>query len=95
MADIVLNHANIDEAADALTQAGRTMDDAMKDCERAVTTAEQQLQGDLAAAAHSFYLVLSGNDATMTDDLLKGADVLRTMHGLLRDADARAAQGVG
>ncbi|MFJ2863343.1 hypothetical protein [Kitasatospora sp. NPDC087314] len=94
MASIELHHASIDEAADALTQAGSAMHSAMQDCLQAIQTAEHQLKGDLAAAAHSFYQVLAGQDAAMTDDITKGADVLRTMHGLLRDADRRGAAGI-
>ncbi|MFC8448887.1 hypothetical protein [Kitasatospora sp. NPDC057223] len=95
MSDIKLNHANIDEAADALTQASSGMHSRMEDCLRAVQTAEHQLQGDLATAAHEFYTALANSDAAMTDDIAKGAEVLRTMHGLLRDADAKGGQGIG
>ncbi|MFD4395785.1 MULTISPECIES: hypothetical protein [unclassified Kitasatospora] len=94
MADIRLNHANIDEAADALTQAGQGMRTAMDDCMAAIRTAESQLQGDLAAAAHAFYQVLAAQNSTMNDDIVQGADVLRTMHGLLRDADKQAGAGI-
>ena len=95
MSDIKLNHANIDEAADALSQAGSGMHNQMEECLRAVQTAEHQLQGDLATAAHEFYAALAASDAAMTDDIIKGADVLRTMHGLLRDADIKGGQGIG
>ncbi|MFD8756957.1 hypothetical protein ACFV0O_39175 [Kitasatospora sp. NPDC059577] len=95
MANIMLNHANIDEAADALTQAGQGMHTAMDNCMAAIKTAEAQLSGDLATAAHAFYQVLATQNGTMNDDIVKGAEVLRTMHGLLRDADKRAAAGIG
>ncbi len=95
MSDIMLNHASIDEAADALTQAGSGMHSQMEECLRAVQTAEQQLKGDLATAAHEFYTALANSDTAMTDDIIKGAEVLRTMHGLLRDADIKGGQGIG
>ncbi|MEU8926146.1 hypothetical protein AB0D10_35325 [Kitasatospora sp. NPDC048545] len=95
MANIMLNHANIDEAADALTQAGQGMHTAMDNCMAAIKTAEAQLSGDLATAANAFYQVLATQNGTMNDDIVKGAEVLRTMHGLLRDADKRAAAGIG
>ncbi|MER6396557.1 hypothetical protein ABT263_10895 [Kitasatospora sp. NPDC001603] len=95
MAAILLNHANIDEAADALTQAGQGMHSAMDDCEAAIKTAEAQLSGDLATAAHTFYQALATQNGAMNNDIIQGADVLRTMHGLLRDADKRAAGGIG
>ncbi|MBV6699320.1 hypothetical protein [Kitasatospora aureofaciens] len=95
MASIVLNHANIDEAADALTQAGQGMHTAMDNCMTAIKTAESQLSGDLATAANAFYQALANQNGAMNDDITNGADVLRTMHGLLRDADKRAAAGIG
>ncbi|MEU1506828.1 hypothetical protein [Kitasatospora sp. NPDC005748] len=95
MASILLNHANIDEAADALTQAGQGMHAAMDDCMAAIKAAEAQLSGDLATAANAFYQALADQNTAMNNDIIQGADVLRVMHGLLRDADKRAAGGVG
>ncbi|MFE6054953.1 hypothetical protein ACFQ6N_29740 [Kitasatospora sp. NPDC056446] len=94
MANILLNHANIDDAADALDQAGQGMHTAMENCMTAIRTAQAELSGDLATAAAAFYQVLAGQDGSMTDDIKVGAGILREMHGLLRDADKRAAAGV-
>ncbi|MGW3635122.1 hypothetical protein ACWD7F_34135 [Streptomyces sp. NPDC005122] len=91
MANIALNHANIHEAADALQQASASMRSSMDECLQAVASAQHQLQGDLADAAAAFYRILSTNDGQMTDDLNQGAHILRQMHGLLVDADKRAA----
>lgn len=93
MADILLHHQNIDEAADALTQASSTMHQSMTDCLQAVRTASQELSGELQTAADAFYTTVYNADEGMTDDINKGAHILREMHGLLRDADHRAAGG--
>ena len=94
MADINLNHAPIDQAADELTQAGTQMQQAMDDCLQALNTAMQQLQGDTANATEAFRTALSGNEAAMADDISKGADILRSMHDTLRTADSRAAASI-
>ncbi|MFJ9608051.1 hypothetical protein ACIRS1_17080 [Kitasatospora sp. NPDC101176] len=93
--DIALHHANIDEAADALQQASDGMHAAMKDCMTAIRTAQAQLSGDLATAADTFYNSLSDRDSDMVNEIKDGVGTLRLMHGLLRDADRRAGQGVG
>ncbi|MER7765706.1 hypothetical protein [Kitasatospora sp. NPDC096140] len=92
---ITLNHANIDEAADALAAAGGAMHDAMENLRTALQSAEGQLQGQLATAARDFRLMLDAQESEMTNDISAAAGTLRTMHGLLRDADKRAAAGVG
>ncbi|MEV7601196.1 WXG100 family type VII secretion target [Kitasatospora sp. NPDC089797] len=95
MADILLNHANIDDAADALTQASQAMHNATDDCRAAVTSLSAKLDGDLKGAADAFYTALSAHNDDMNKEISQGADVLRTMHGLLRDADKRGAAGIG
>ncbi|GHH77210.1 hypothetical protein ACFXKJ_05565 [Kitasatospora indigofera] len=95
MANIALNHRNIDEAADALSQAGTRMHSSMDNCVAALRTAEAQLSGLLATAAADFRTTLTNNEKDMTDDITKAAGALREMHGLLRDADRRAGAGIG
>ncbi|WP_030246984.1 hypothetical protein [Streptomyces sp. NRRL S-350] len=92
---LLLNHANIDEAADALTASGSSMHDAMENLRAALQSAENQLQGQLATAASDFRKMLDLQESEMTNDITAAANTLRTMHGLLRDADANAAAGVG
>ncbi|MGH3373115.1 MAG: hypothetical protein ACRDP6_00100 [Actinoallomurus sp.] len=93
MANILLHHQNIDEAADALTQASSTMHQSMTDCMHAVRTASHELDGELQIAADHFYTTVQNADEGMTEDIKKGANILREMHGLLRDADHQAAGG--
>ncbi|RSS83747.1 hypothetical protein [Streptomyces sp. WAC06614] len=93
MADIALNHQNIDEAADALQQASNGMHDSMMECLQAVRAASAELSGQMQSAATEFFTALQTSDARMTDDISQGVQVLREMHGLLRDADIAGAQG--
>ncbi|MFJ4191047.1 hypothetical protein [Kitasatospora sp. NPDC089509] len=95
MGTIKLHHANIDEAADALQQAGQGLQGAMTDFETAVTTAQHELLGDLAAAAQTFQTTLNTQNTAMNNDIVQGAGILREMHGLLRAADASGAAGIG
>ncbi|GLY73791.1 hypothetical protein [Actinoallomurus iriomotensis] len=93
MGTIELHHQNIDEAADALTQASNTMHQSMDDCLHAVTTASADLVGDMQNAANDFYTAVQNADRAMTRDINRAADILREMHGLLRDADRNGAGG--
>ena len=95
MNDIKLNHANIDEAADALTQAAGELHIAVDDCERVVQAAQAELRGELKNAAADFYLQLSTLDGDMASELRAAAAILHEMHGLLRDADVRAGHMMG
>ncbi|MFD5462945.1 hypothetical protein ACFWIQ_08955 [Kitasatospora sp. NPDC127059] len=95
MGTIKLHHANIDEAADALEQAGQALHSAMTDFETAVQTAQNELQGDLATAAKTFQTTLTTQNKEMNTDIVQGAGILREMHGLLRAADAGGAAGIG
>ncbi|MFJ8475695.1 hypothetical protein [Kitasatospora sp. NPDC094011] len=95
MADILLNHASIDDAADALTQASASMHTAMDDCKSAITTLSAKLDGDLKQAADALYAALATRNEDMNTEIKAGAGVLREMHGLLRDADKRGAAGIG
>ncbi|MFD7450588.1 hypothetical protein [Kitasatospora sp. NPDC059827] len=95
MANILLNHANIDQAADDMEQASRAMAEAMTNCMAAIKSNQEHLSGSLAQAADAFNAVLSANNADMNTEIAAGVEALRTMHGLLRDADRRAAGGIG
>ncbi|MFG2910192.1 hypothetical protein ACGF13_34710 [Kitasatospora sp. NPDC048286] len=95
MANILLNHANIDQAADDMEMASRAMAEAMTNCMTAIKNNQEHLSGSLAQAADAFNAVLSANNADMNTEIAAGVEALRTMHGLLRDADKRAAAGIG
>jgi hypothetical protein len=90
MSDIML-HQNIDEAADALAMASNTMHESMTDCMQAVQAASLELEGELQTAAQAFYGTVSDADLRMSEDINKGSNILREMHGLLRDADRSGA----
>ncbi|WP_431676439.1 hypothetical protein [Kitasatospora sp. KL5] len=94
MADIKLNHANIDQAADDLERSSRDLHSAVDDCMTLVRNAQQDLQGDLKNAAADFHLQLSTLDGDMTRELNAAVAALREMHGLLRDADVRAGRTI-
>jgi hypothetical protein len=93
MSDIMLHHQNVDEAADALAMASNTMHESMTDCMQAVQAASLELEGDLQSAAQTFYQAVANADGKMSEDIANGSNILREMHGLLRDADRNAAGG--
>ncbi|MFG3053087.1 hypothetical protein ACGFZP_19340 [Kitasatospora sp. NPDC048239] len=92
---IRLNHANIDDAADDLQSAGAKMQTEMESFRDSLRTEQLKLSGELAAAAKSFADNLDNLDTLMSGQVTEAANKLREMHGLLRDADRRAAAGTG
>ncbi|MGW6913473.1 WXG100 family type VII secretion target [Kitasatospora sp. NPDC054939] len=95
MADIRLNHAAIEAAADSLVQASNGLSEAVTKCAGEVKSAQNELQGDLKAAASDFHNRLTSLNGTMSDQLREAANTLRRMREMLAEADARAGRGMG
>ncbi|MFF2040310.1 hypothetical protein ACFVVX_07790 [Kitasatospora sp. NPDC058170] len=92
---IRLNHANIDDAADDLQAAGLKMQSEMESFRDAIRAEQTKLSGELATAAKTFADKLDALDTVMSGQVNEAANKLREMHGLLRDADYRAAAATG